>query len=310
MPGKGSSVVSNVLPFVNVLEQFTAAVSTPNSGKAKKFIKMFTKSVRSSISGKVPKEGRILALAFVLLVGTGGSLRLRKGHLSVFAPLWVYDIAVKLNFIPNWITGAMTFFLNPYPGPTPNWNTDSALTPAALAKSADAATSADLAVLKESIIADSSGWLAEKSLMQLFDSLPVADADMMRGKAYKGRILRSGCSLDYVDLCLIQPLRMVGVNWGKRYRSAYVGDPLVMTFLNRVHVPQAIWGNVGMHDVSYRGRSHATMMYDHQPWLDMFVVLDDGAISGTIKLLGLWCHRQKCGGWFTLTHQPDIDVTM
>jgi len=65
-----------------------------------------------------------------------------------------------------------------------------------------------------------------------------------------------------------------------------------------------------MHGIEYRGRMHATMAYDHQPWHDMFVVLDDGAESGKLKFLGLWCHRQKSGGWFTLTESPDIDVTI
>merc|ERR1719262_1790026 len=65
-----------------------------------------------------------------------------------------------------------------------------------------------------------------------------------------------------------------------------------------------------MHGIEYRGRMHATMAYDHQPWHDMFAVLDDGATSGRMKFLGLWCHRQKCGGWFTLTELKDVDVTL
>jgi len=107
---------------------------------------------------------------------------------------------------------------------------------------------------------------------------------------------------------MIQPVRLLGLKWGKRYLTPYVGDPLCCTFLDRLHIPQPLWGNVGMHSISYRGRSFATMAYDHQPWHDYFAVLDDGAESGQLQLLGLWCHREKCGGWFTLTQLPDVDV--
>jgi len=154
------------------------------------------------------------------------------------------------------------------------------------------------------------GLLKERNLMQLFDSLPPAQPEMLRGKAFRGRILMCGRFLDLINLCLIQPIRLAGIKWGKRYRTQYVGDPLCFTWLERLHFPSPTWGNVGMHSVDYRGRPHATMAYDHQPWMDMFAVLDDGATSGRLKFLGLWCHRQKCGGWFTLTELKGVDVTL
>lgn len=133
---------------------------------------------------------------------------------------------------------------------------------------------------------------------------------MLRGKAFRGRILMCGRSLDLINLALIQPARLAGFKWGKRYRTQYVGDPLCFTWLERFHFPSPQWGNVGMHSVEWRGRPCATMAYDHNPWHDMFAVLDDGAISGRMKFLGIWCHRQKSGGWFTLTELKDVDVTL
>lgn len=179
-----------------------------------------------------------------------------------------------------------------------------------IADSPDKLDEKQLNALRCSIADDTSGWLKEKHIIQLFDSLKPADPVDLCGNAFRGRILRCGRFLDIVDLCLIQPGRLLGFKWGKRYRTQYVGDPLVYTFLNRFHFPQPMWGNVGMHTVNYRGRAHATMAYDHNPWLDMFAVLDDGSSSGRKKFLGIWCHRQKSGGWFTLTEVKGIDVSM
>jgi len=245
------------------------------------------------------------------LLGTGGKLRIRNGHASVFLPLWIYDVSAKLNFIVNWVTGASTFCLNVLPLQTsPDWNTDPSLSPEALTRSPEALDAKGLERLKSSIVTDSSGWTKEQHLVQLFDSLPPATPDMLRGKAFRGRVLLCGRFLDIVHLACSKPCSWFGMQWGKRYRSHYVGDALVHSFLGRFHVPNPMWGNVGMHGIEYRGRMHATMAYDHQPWHDMFAVLDDGAESGRLKVLGLWCHRQKCGGWFTLTELPDIDVTI
>jgi len=262
-------------------------------------------SIWRSLSKKAQSDQRFakVFLGFAaLFIGTGGRLRLQNGHASIFMPLWIYDVCVKLNFVSNWAIGAATFCLNALPFQTaPDWNTAAALSPTAIAASPEALDTKALELMRQSILEDSSGWLKEANLIQLFDSLPAAQPEVMRGKAFRGRIIRSGRALDLVDLSIIQPLRLLGVKWGKRYRTQYVGDPLCFTWLERLHLPLPAWGNVGMHGVSYRGRPCATMAYDHQPWHDMFAVLDDGAVSGRMKFLGLWCHRQKSGGWFTLS---------
>lgn len=249
--------------------------------------------------------------AIALFVGLGGRLRLSNGHASVFMPLWIYDMCVKLNFVVNWAIGASTFCLNVLPlQSAPDWNTDPELSPKKLASSPGALDEASLEKMKVAVLEDTSGWMKESHLVQLFDSLEPATPEVLRSKAFRGRILRCGRSLDLVDLFIIQPIRVLGLKWGKRYRTHYVGDPLCFTWLDRLHIPLPAWGNVGMHGVTYRERSCATMAYDHQPWHDMFAVLDDGSLSGRVKVLGLWAHRQKSGGWFTLTELPEIDVTM
>lgn len=60
--------------------------------------------------------------------------------------------------------------------------------------------------------------------------------------------------------------------------------------------------------MDYRGKTQATMRYCHQPWNDFFRVLDDGAESGSVTLLGVWCTREKNGGWFTLTHDATVET--
>jgi len=250
-------------------------------------------------------------LAFVTLFAcTGGRLRLKNGHAILFMPMWIYDVCAKMDFVTNWMVGAATFCFNALPFQTaPNWNTDKGLSPEAIATSPEALGPAELDALKQSILDDKSGFMKERHIIQLFDSLDAARPEDLIGKAFRGRILMSGRTLDVVNLG-IQLMRIVGLKWGKRYRTQYVGDPLCVTWLNRFHFPQPTWGNVGMHGVVYRGRPCATMAYDHQPWHDMFAVLDDGVVSGRMKFLGLWCHRQKSGGWFTLTEMPDVDVTL
>jgi len=250
-------------------------------------------------------------LAFAtLFVCTGGRLRLKNGHAILFMPMWIYDVCAQTNFVTNWMIGAATFCLNVLPFQTaPDWNTDEGLSPETIAASPEALRPMELGALKQSILDDKNGFLKEHHIIQLFDSLKAARPDDLTGKAFRGRIIMSGRCLDVVNLG-IQLMRIVGLKWGKRYRTQYVGDPLCVTWLNRFHFPQPGWGNVGMHAVNYRGRPCATMAYDHQPWHDMFAVLDDGVESGRMKFLGLWCHRQKSGGWFTLTELPDVDVTL
>jgi len=273
-----------------------------------------TPSTLVNFSKTATQDGRAgkAILGFgVLFFGCGGRLRISNGHASLFAPLWMYDISVKTFWWVNWGIGAACYCLNVHPGQTsPDWNVDKNLSVESVRSSPDALDAKSLEDVRLSIVQDKNGQLKERNLIQLFDSLPAANPEDMRGTAFRGRVVRSGRFLDIPALLLIPVVRLFGVQWGKRYRTQYVGDPLCGTFLGRFHFPIPIWGNVGMHGVNYRGVERATMAYDHQPWHDMFALLDDGSISGRKKFLGNWCHRTKCGGWFTLEQLPDIDVSL
>ena len=141
----------------------------------------------------------------------------------------------------------------------------------------------------------------EADLVRLYDSLPTVSArEDLIGRAFRGRILRTNRSvLDVAEWVLVRPLMKLGLRWGKRYRTSHEGDPLLVSWADRVYVPIPVWGNVGMTDIVWRGRSTATMNYDRQPWKDYFRLLSDE--DGRVVLLGVWTHKQIAGGWFTLT---------
>ncbi len=145
----------------------------------------------------------------------------------------------------------------------------------------------------------------EADLVRLYDSLPAVKAEEdLIGRSWKGKILRTNKSvLDLAEWAVIRPLKHLGVEWGKRYRTAEKGDPLLMRWANKVYFPIPIWGNVGMTDIRWRGEPTATMNYDHQPWKDYFKLLSDE--NGEIVLLGVWTHKHIAGGWFTLTLDND-----
>jgi len=110
--------------------------------------------------------------------------------------------------------------------------------------------------------------------------------------------------LDVAEWLLIRPLKLLGFNWGKRYRTADKGDPLLIRWMDKVYFPLPAWGNVGMTDIRWRGVTTATMNYDHQAWKDYFKLLSND--DGTVVLLGVWTHKHIAGGWFTLTLDPDV----
>lgn len=89
--------------------------------------------------------------------------------------------------------------------------------------------------------------------------------------------------------------------------SPYRGDPLIFICWGRLIFPVPAWGNVSMPEINLRGKSGATMTYDHQPWKDHFRSLDDGKASGRRMMLGNWISREKNGGWFTLEELPEMD---
>lgn len=141
----------------------------------------------------------------------------------------------------------------------------------------------------------------EEDLVRLYDSLPTVNAKTdLVNRTWNGKILRTnGSVLDLAELAVIKPLNLLGIKWGKRYRTQHQGDPLLLRWSDKFYFPIPIWGNVGMTDISWRGQATATMNYDHQPWKDYFKVLSNE--QGNMVLLGVWTHKHIAGGWFTLT---------
>lgn len=159
--------------------------------------------------------------------------------------------------------------------------------------------------LRGDILAGKNMAFDEEDLVRLYDSLPTVSArDDLIGHTWKGRILRTNRSvLDLAQWAIITPLTALGFGWGKRYRTADKGDPLLFNWQQKLFFPIPIWGNVGMTDIRWRGEATATMNYDHQPWKDYFRLLSRE--NGRVVLLGVWTHKHIAGGWFTLTLDDD-----
>lgn len=228
-----------------------------------------------------------------------GSICYASGHFAIYLPQFLYDMAVFIFFplnylitcIATYIIGSADYTLNPHVGVGSH----------VLGKP----NSEELAALKQHIMEKNTKPLTNHQLMSLFDTLPIASTMEMFGY-WNGTIVRSHSLLDLADMTLCQ-LKYLGFAWGKRYRSPYIGDPLMVSWMNMFHIPIIIWGNVQLNDIEYRGKVNATMVYDHQPWQDYFRILDDGSVSGKVTILGIWASRQKIGGWFTLT--SDVETT-
>ncbi|MCA9534807.1 MAG: DUF4334 domain-containing protein [Myxococcales bacterium] len=161
-------------------------------------------------------------------------------------------------------------------------------------------TGRSLAQLRADVL-DGDGVVNEEDLVRLYDSLPAVSAEEdLIGRSWRGRIVRTNASvLDVAEHLLVRPLQRLGFDWGKRYRTAHKGDPLLVRWRDKLYFPLPAWGNVGMTNITWRGTSTATMNYDHQPWKDYFKLLSDE--HGQTVLLGVWTHKHIAGGWFTLT---------
>lgn len=180
------------------------------------------------------------------------------------------------------------------------WPTQIALTPCE-----------DASKAKTSILSEKISTVSQETLMQLFDSLEAAHSDEVIGKTWSGKIIRTGTSvLDLVDVALARPLHLIGLGWGKRFCSRQAGDPLVFDWMTKVLFPLPLWGNASIVDMEYRGKVQATTRFSHQPWEEHLRVLDQGTESGRKVLLGAWCTRDTIGGWFTLTHQVDVETAI
>merc|ERR1739844_593292 len=103
-------------------------------------------------------------------------------------------------------------------------------------------------------------------MMQLFDSLPPASPEQLIGRAWRGRVVRTGRFLDLPDMFMIQPARLLGFKWGKRYLTPYIGDPLCYTFFDRVHIPQPLLPRSSLCDDGIRPLTVARLLRCARRW--------------------------------------------
>lgn len=227
-----------------------------------------------------------------------GRIIAKNRKLIFFFPNWTYDLLQSFFSPLNTLLGWIPYFL-----PTRN----SIFSEVGFEKVKLIGSGADLNSVKAAIINQEDKAFNEEDLVKLYDSCPPIDAKDMLGKSYNGRILRTGRSLlDLADFLIVRPLGLLGLKWGKRYISPHVGDPLLVRWLNTIYFPLPLWGNVGLVNIEWRGVSTATMNYDYQPWKDYFRVLHRDDEKNQLILIGVWCHRNIAGGWFTLNYDPEV----
>ena len=218
---------------------------------------------------------------------------------QIVLPEWIYDLSVWFFWPINWLIAA-TAGRWPCAYTAPDWPLDPDLVPSKLP-----APKQSLADLTAIIRRRDDTRLVDGDVWSLFDSLPAPSTNEMIGN-WRGKVVATGSWLDPAVM-LERPLGALGLVWGKRFLTPYRGDPFILLLGDSVLFPVPIWGNVSLPETKLRGKSGATMTYDHQPWKDHFRVLDDGKTSGRRMLLGNWITREKNGGWFTLEELPEMD---
>lgn len=218
-------------------------------------------------------------------------MRIANNRVVLYFPPVAYDLVQLAMFPLNYAIGGLCY-LQPDKSV---WNGHGFDTQdvSGTGKSVDA--------LKQELLGGADIAFHEQDLVRLYDALPAVSArDDLIGHTWKGRIVRTNRSvLDLAEWAIVRPLTKLGLAWGKRYRTADKGDPLLFSWKDRFFSPVPLWGNVGMTDIRWRGETTATMNYDHQPWKDYFKLLSDD--NGQLVLLGVWTHKHIAGGWFTLT---------
>jgi len=243
------------------------------------------------------------ALLFIFWYLTGGRIYLANRKLVFYFPEWFYKLVAFVFWPSNWLISAVSSRLPP---PLAAWNgPDWPLNPQLAPGQFGTMSAVQLEALKSKIRKGRRERVDERELMQLFDALPPAiNTDMLCN--WRGRVVHTGSLLDIVNNTIAR-LEWIGWRWGKRYRSPYIGDPLVLYIWNLIVIPLPVWGNVSLPMIAYREKVNATMVYDNQPWQDYFRVMDDGKESGKKMLLGIWSCHEKIGGWFTLEQHDRMD---
>lgn len=217
-----------------------------------------------------------------------GKIIVKDGKIVTFFPVFVYELAQIGSAFTNKIFDIMCY-LQPS---VSEWNEND---PATSVEALQRQGGADLDVLKKQILDHQDIAFKEVDIVRLFDSLPPANAqELLVGKTYNGRILRTGYSaLEAADMLIMRPLAFLGVAWGKRYRTQHHGDPLLFNWNKSVYVPLPVTGAACIVDVKWRGVTSAAMCYDNQCWKDYFRVLEHDPETNRLVLLGSWILRDR-----------------
>jgi hypothetical protein len=227
-------------------------------------------------------------------------MRIANNRVVLFFPTVAYDLIQLALFPVNYVIGVLCY-LQPQKS---FWNEQGFETQDI------SGTGKPVEELKNEILNHADIAYNEQDLVRLYDSLPAVNAQNdLIGRTWKGKVLRTNRSvLDLAEWGLVRPLTKLGFAWGKRYRTADKGDPLLLSWGGKFFTPLPFWGNVGVTDIRWRGEATATMNYDHQPWKDYFKLLSNE--DGKIVLLGVWTHKHIAGGWFTLTLDEETPTNM
>ena len=144
--------------------------------------------------------------------------------------------------------------------------------------------------------------------MRLFDACDpaIAEKDCV-GRTFQGRIIRTGKSVfDVVEWGMIRPLGLVGFGWGKRFKSLYEGDNIVIDWLRTVYVPFPGAGVSQITDARWRNQVTATIKFTSNACSDVFVKLLD--TPDRTVLFGPICAENKTIGWCTISLDTDVPL--
>lgn len=306
------SVVNEVVSYIERPFSFNFIVNTFTNIKRHLPLKSIAGESAITTATSAVTNPHVIAVGVLALFSVHSGLKVKVSNkngdllstkIIIHFPNFLYTTCTSIFWGLNLLINTAVYFS---PFTLPAWDIDKNYAPEKIANYVGAPR---LKEIKKVLLSSNEfERFNEIELMQLFDTLKPASQTDMIGKTWRGKIVNCYCFLDLADIFIVRPLGLLGFKWGKRYVTKFTGDPLLFSWLDRVFFPIPLWGNVGIHEIVFRGKSNATMVYDYQPWQDYFRVLDDGSESGKIVMLGLWTTRETNGGFFTLTYMPDVET--
>ena len=150
--------------------------------------------------------------------------------------------------------------------------------------------------------------VSEAELIRLFDACEpaIAEKDVI-GRSFRGRIIRTGTNVfDLAELTMLWPMRVMGINWNKRFFSMYKGDAFVFDWQQFYYFPIFFNGVASITDQRWRNQVTATVGMSMNQVRDPLVKLVDTPET-TILLGNAYCEKAVLG-WFTLTLDKAVNI--